>query len=192
MNSNIDFQKKKQRKICSIKRLALKRSIKFDNLIFDEFLCKKKWFQSSNIIASFLSIQSEISTILLNRFIENNKKILCLPVINNDNDLLEFKQYLNGNTLKVGKYGISEPINTKVCLPNIIFVPCLAYDKKGFRLGYGGGYYDKIISHFYSIEHNFISVGLAYDDQEVDNVIHDSLDQKINYILTEKRLYKFL
>ena len=192
MNSSIDFQKKKQRNVCSIKRLSLKKSIKFNNLIFDEFLSEKKWFQNSHIIGSFFSIKPEISTIPLNQFIESKKKILCLPVINNDNDFLEFKQYSNGDVLKVGKYGISEPINTKVFLPNLIFVPCLAYDKKGFRLGYGGGYYDKTISHFFSIKHNFITVGLAYDGQEVDKIIHDHLDQKINYILTEKRLYKFL
>ena len=72
----------------------------------------------------------------------------------------------------------------------IIFVPCLAFDEYGYRLGYGGGFYDKTIFHLKSIEHNFITIGLAYDEQKVKNVVCDSFDQKLNYILTEKQLYK--
>jgi 5-formyltetrahydrofolate cyclo-ligase len=77
-------------------------------------------------------------------------------------------------------------------LPDVIFVPCLAFDLSGYRLGYGGGYYDKILSYFNSLKHKFTVVGLAYDNQKVDEVIHDDLDQKLNYILTEKQLYKIL
>ena len=63
---------------------------------------------------------------------------------------------------------------------------------KGYRLGYGGGYYDKTISNLKSIKHRFITIGFAFDSQKVTNVAHDALDQKLNYILTEKQLYKIL
>ena len=107
-------------------------------------------------------------------------------------EALIFKQYLEDDNLVAGKFGVMEPLNTKSYLPDIIFTPCLAFDKFGFRLGYGGGYYDKTISYLYSIKHSFLTVGLAYDDQKVESVIHDHLDQKLNYILTEKQLYKIL
>ena len=90
-----------------------------------------------------------------------------------------------------GKFGVMEPkYLSKDLFPEIILTPCLAFDKNGFRLGYGGGYYDKNFSYFKSMNHKFISIAVAFDDQKVDEVVHDSLDQKINYILTEKKLYK--
>ena len=45
---------------------------------------------------------------------------------------------------------------------------------------------------FHAIKHNFLTIGFAYEDQKVNNVVHDDLDQKLNYILTEKQLYKIL
>ena len=114
-------------------------------------------------------------------------------MITNDNEeRLIFKQFKPKDNLIVGKFGVKEPLDSDIYLPDIIFTPCLAYDKFGFRLGYGGGYYDKTISYLYSINHNFLTIGLAYDDQKIDKVVHDHLDQKLNYILTEKQLYKIL
>ena len=151
------------------------------------------WFKKSKIISSFLSIKTEIPTNNLNFFIEKSGKVLSLPIIDgNKNDILIFKTYSAGDILIKGKFGINEPQNTNVVLPDIIFVPCLAYDDLGYRLGYGGGYYDKTISYLKSIDHYFLTIGLAYDQQKVNNVITDNLDQKLNYILTEKQLYKIL
>ena len=60
----------------------------------------------------------------------------------------------------------------------------------GFRLGYGGGYYDKTITYLKKKKHKFISIAIAFDDQKVKNVIHNNYDQRIDYILTEKKLYR--
>ena len=193
MNSEIDILKKKQRELLSKKRIFLRKSINLNDVLFYEILNKYNWFIESNIVASFMSIKSEIPTKNLNKFLQVSKKILCLPVITNHiKEILIFKKYVQNDNLIIGKFGIKEPRDTKVFLPDIIFVPCLAFDKYGFRLGYGGGYYDKTISYFRSIGHSFLTIGLAYDDQKVEKVIKDNFDQKLNYILTEKQLYEIL
>ena len=152
-----------------------------------------KWFHESKVIASFLSIKSEISTLSLNNFINDQGKILCLPTILKKNKgSLEFKSYREEDDLIIGEYDIQEPKNNKILLPDIIIVPCLGFDREGFRLGYGGGYYDKTISSFFSFGHSFLTVGLAYDDQKVEKIVRGSYDQKLNYILTEKQLYESL
>ena len=189
---DIKLQKKKQRDLASKNRLILHQSNNENNFSFDKILNENYWFKKSRIVASFLSIKSEISTIALNKFILESGKILCLPVMTNNKTALIFKQYKEEVVLVAGNFGVMEPLNTKSYLPDIIFTPCLAYDKFGFRLGYGGGYYDKSISYLYLIKHSFLTVGLAYEDQKVDRVVHDYLDQKLNYILTEKQLYKIL
>ena len=191
MNQDLDLLKKIQRKEQSKKRLLIDTSIVSNNAFYNK-LTKNDWFNSGKIVASFLSIKSEISTDALNQYLLSLGKILCLPIIENNEEILIFKRYCIGNELKKGKFGVREPVNSPTYLPDIIFVPCLAFDKNGFRLGYGGGYYDKSIANLYSIKHKFISIGLAYEAQKVNNVVHDDLDQKLNYILTEKQLYNIL
>jgi 5-formyltetrahydrofolate cyclo-ligase len=188
----IDLKKKNQRKIASKKRLKIYQSIKNVDLLFCKNFYKSKFYVKSNIIASFLSIKSEITTEFLNKFILESKKKLCLPTIQDNRESLLFKEYNLKTKLVIGRYGILEPVDTNTCLPDIILVPCLAFDSCGNRLGYGGGYYDKTISYLKSIKHSFLTVALAYDDQKIKNVVHNHLDQKLNYILTEKQLYKFL
>jgi len=193
MKNNITLLKKKQRDQSSKKRLILNKNINLNNSLFFNILNEYIWFKKSKIIASFSSIKSEFPTQQINSFILNSGKILCLPSIQeNSNDILIFKQYSQGDELIIGRFGVKEPLKNNISLPDIIFTPCLAYDTHGFRLGYGGGYYDKTISYLRSVKHKFLTIGLAYDDQKVDYVIHDDLDQKLNYILTEKRLYKIL
>jgi len=191
INKNIDLEKKNQRQFFSKKRLLIHQSLNLKNVFFYKLLNNYQWYEKSKIIASFISIKSEIPTNNINNFIRESGKILCLPVIENNSDnKLIFKSFVKGDSLAVGKFGVQIPINTKSYLPDIIFTPCLAFDKHGYRLGYGGGYYDKTISYLYSIGHSFLSIGLAYDEQMIDKVLHNHLDQKLNYILTEKQLYK--
>ena len=191
MNQEIYLLKKKQRKEQAKKRSLIDTSILSENFFYKK-LTKYDWFNEGKIIASFLSIKSEISTNELNQYLLSLEKILCLPVIENNKEILIFKKYCIGDELKKGKFGVMEPVNSQTYFPDIIFVPCLAFDENGFRLGYGGGYYDKSIANLYSIKHKFISIGLAYEEQKVKNVVHDDLDQKLNYILTEKQLYNIL
>ena len=193
IRENIDLLKKNQRYQSSKKRLILNKTINVESLFLNNILSRMDWFKKSKIVASFLSIKSEIPTAPLNGIIEKYEKILCLPAIpKNDSGILVFKRYFYGDKLSEGSYGVKEPINNNVHLPDIIFTPCLAFDIHGFRLGYGGGFYDKTISYLNDVKHNFITIGLAYDGQKVSNVVHDNLDQKLNYILTEKQLYKIL
>ena len=193
IGKNISLLKKNQRYQSSKKRLILNKIINPESLFFDNILSNMDWFKKSKIVASFLSIKSEIPTAPLNKIVEKYEKVLCLPTIpKGDLDILIFKRYTYGDKLSNGSYGVKEPLKNDCCFPDIIFIPCLAFDKQGFRLGYGGGFYDKTISYLKAIKHNFLTIGFAYDDQKVSNVVHDGLDQKLNYILTEKQLYEIL
>ena len=118
-------------------------------------------------------------------------KNICLPVISDKNKHLIFRLYNKGDNLILGKYGVPEPDSIKEeILPSIILTPCLAFDKFGYRLGYGGGYYDRTFLKLKKSAHSFVSIALAYDDQQADRVIRNNNDQKINYILTEKEIYR--
>ena len=189
--TEINVNKEYQRKISLKKRATLKdkNSNAFKSL--QDHLKDLINFKNYKIIASFISFKSEISTQFLNEFLLNNGKILCLPIIKNNSETLNFIEYNLKTKLVSGKFGIMQPSDlSKEFFPEIILTPCLAFDENGFRLGYGGGYYDKTFSYLKKIKHKFISIAVAFDDQKIDELVHDKYDQKIDYILTEKKLYK--
>ena len=155
-------------------------------------LFEKINFQEINIVSSFISINSEINTEELNNLIFIKHKILCLPVIEKKNSHLIFKQFKSEENFVKGHMNISEPQNkNKVLNPDLIFVPCLAFDHGGNRLGYGGGYYDRTFAYLNKINHRFISVAYAYEDQKLDYIPIDKFDFKVDYVITEKNLYSF-
>ena len=189
--TEINVNKEYQRRISIKKRATLKDKNSNAFKTLQDHLKDLINFKNYKIIASFISFKSEISTQFLNEFLFNNGKILCLPIIKNNSETLNFIEYNLKTKLVSGKFGIMQPSDlSKEFLPEIILTPCLAFDENGFRLGYGGGYYDKTFSYLKKIKHKFISIAVAFDDQKIDELVHDKYDQKIDYILTEKKLYK--
>ena len=80
----------------------------------------------------------------------------------------------------------------KVILPQIMVVPILMFDRHLYRLGYGGGYYDKSIrnlkSYFKNAGKSFITIGLAHSSQEAETLPYESHDMSLDFIVTEKEL----
>ena len=184
-------KKNNQRKIFLDKRFDIFKKNKSASRKLHYNLENLLFFKNSKKIASFISIKTEISTLFLNEFILSKNKILCLPVIEMGSENLIFRQYKKNDKLIVGKFGVMQPdANKKIIFPEIILTPCLAFDQNGYRLGYGGGYYDKTFSFLKKINRKFISIAVAFDGQKSDKVFHEDFDIKIDYILTEKKLYK--
>ena len=84
------------------------------------------------------------------------------------------------------------PKTQKSIFPQILVVPMLSFDKELYRLGYGGGYYDKSITnlkkHFKKERKFFITIGLAYSIQEEKKIPKEKHDMKLDYIITEKEV----
>lgn len=70
-------------------------------------------------------------------------------------------------------------------IPDLVFVPLLAFDKEGHRLGYGQGHFDKYLQ-----QHKVITIGVGFSDQEVDKVPRQPHDFALEYLLTEKGLIR--
>lgn len=193
MKNNIFILKKKQRdKYKKIrKELSNKNSFIFNKKIVNNFFNKLK-LKNIKVISSFFSIKSEIPTKELNDYIMKKKIKLTFPVVKFNTKILGFRLFKANQNLTEGKFGIPEPNEkNEELLPDLIFVPCLAFDNAGYRLGYGGGFYDHTLEYLKKINHEFISVGYAYDNQRADKVYRNKNDYKLNYILTEKKLYSF-
>ena len=101
---------------------------------------------------------------------------------------MEFYTWNLNDPLYLNKYGIPEPKKEKKVIPNILLIPLVAFDKELNRLGYGGGYYDRLIKKMEDI--NIIKIGLALSCQEVNKLPTNRFDKKLDYIVTERNLYK--
>ena len=124
---------------------------------------------------------------LLRKF-ERNRFIISLPVIKKDFQM-DFYKWTFSDLLKVNKYGIPEPEIKKIVYPDILLIPLVAFDKNLNRLGYGGGYYDRLIERL-SKKKKIIKIGLAFSVQKIDKVPIDAYDQKLDYIVTNKYIVK--
>ena len=101
---------------------------------------------------------------------------------------MDFYEYRTNDPLNVSRYGIPEPIKQKKLVPTILLIPMVAFDKNCNRLGYGGGFYDRFLEKNQNI--NLIKIGLAFSFQKVNQLPVNKFDKKLDYIFTEKKIYK--
>lgn len=171
-------------------RIIKKRdSISKDDLNkYDEDILKKviesKYYKDAKCIFIFVSYKSEVHTHeIIKKALKDNKKV-CIPKIISLREGMEAVEIKSFSELKPGKKGILEPVDfSKKIDPkeiDVVFTPGLAFDDKGGRLGYGGGFYDKF---FKRLRKDTQKIGLAYSFQKIDFVPMCEWDVRINDII---------
>ena len=142
------------------------------------------------VVGSYLPFRNEFSTQLLNDELNKLNFNLSLPCINKNDSSMIFRNYTSDSSLVPNSYGILEPSqNAEEVVPSIIIAPLVAFSLAGYRLGYGGGYYDRYIEKNLDNK-SLIKIGLGFSFQKYDKLPNENHDQKLNWILTEKYLYK--
>ena len=158
---------------------------------FDYFEIKPE-----TIISGYWPFGSEINIKPLLYEIDRLNHCCFLPVVCGLGEVLHFHKWQPSDNLIVSELGIPEPLISKpVGVPDMMLVPLLAFDILGYRIGYGGGFYDRTIQKLRSESRhkrrNFIAIGIGYAGQKVDSVPHDSLDQRLDWMITEEGVFKF-
>ena len=158
--------------------------------------CLDRVFSIENTIKEvglYYPIFNEISPLVFIKYFKDNNITTALPVVDSNSNSMVFKKWFKKEKLQKSHIGTYEPLRTnKTIFPQIIVVPMLMFDRKLNRLGYGAGYYDKLIStlkrYFDKKQKNFITIGLAYSEQETKSIPYESHDQKLDFIVTEKEI----
>ena len=144
----------------------------------------------SRIISAFHPYLSEISTLELLVKLAAEGWITALPVVVGKELPLKFRRWVPGDAMVSGLWDIQIPVETAPEVePDVLLVPMLAFDRKGYRLGYGGGFYDRTLAKLRALK-NITAIGVAYGGQEVDSVPHDEHDQPLDWIMTEQETFK--
>jgi 5-formyltetrahydrofolate cyclo-ligase len=114
----------------------------------------KKEKITKKIIGGYYPINFEVSDLELLKQLEKNKFNISLPVIKK-NFQMDFYEWSFFDLLKINKYGIPEPETQNIVYPDVLLVPLVAFDKNLNRLGYGGGYYDRLIAKLSKKKKNY-------------------------------------
>ena len=163
-----------------------KNHIKF-NKIYN--LLKKKINLNKKIIGGYYPVNHEIDDLEILKSFQKKKIKISLPIVKK-NFRMNFVECSLKNIFKVNQYGIPEPIGGKKVYPDVLLVPIVAFDRHLNRLGYGGGFYDRAIEFLKKRKKNIITIGLAFHFQEVYLVPISKYDQKLDYIVTNKKILK--
>jgi 5-formyltetrahydrofolate cyclo-ligase len=141
------------------------------------------------VVSAFFPYKSEIDARLLLGKLAGEGWTTCLPIVIALREPLVFRRWLPGEPTIPGVWGIPRPTcDAPIVEPDVLLVPLMAFDRKGYRLGYGGGFYDRTLE-LLRAKKTIIAIGVAYAAQEVDSVPHDSHDQALDFIMTEKGVF---
>jgi 5-formyltetrahydrofolate cyclo-ligase len=139
-----------------------------------------------DVVSGFYPFKNEISVLPLLAKLVGEGWTTCLPIVTAEGEALKFRFWIPGEPTRPGVWDIPVPLDSAARVePDILLVPMLAFDRQGYRLGYGGGYYDRTLAGLRE-NRSVIAIGIAYAGQEVAEVPHGSWDQPMDWIVTER------
>ena len=173
-------------KILNLRKKNSNKKLSLNSHRIYRFLKKNK-INFKNV-GGYYPCNYEIDDLKVLNFLRNKGSNISLPIIR-ENYQMDFFEFINGDPLKINKFGIAEPISAKKIYPDIIFVPLVAYDEALNRLGYGGGFYDRYLQKIEKIK-KILKIGLGFSYQKLKKIPTNNYDKKLDLIITEKNIIK--
>ena len=145
--------------------------------------------QPAGIVAAYMPIRSELSPLPLVSILVAQGIVTAMPETPSPGNPLVFRRWAPGDDLVDGPYGTRQPSPAAApVVPGIILAPMLAYDEACWRLGYGGGFYDRTLAGLRAAGNSVTAIGIAFDGQLVDKVPVGPFDVSLDAVLTPSGL----
>ena len=173
-------------KILILRRKKFNKNIKINLDKFISFF--KKNMPNAKKIGGYYPSNYEIDDLEILDLLEKQNYRTSLPIVKKNNQM-NFYEWSKKDLLIINKFGIPEPVSSKIVYPDILLVPLVGYDKNLNRLGYGGGFYDRYIEKIDKIKKT-TKIGLAFSYQKIKSIPIDQYDKKLDFIITEKKILK--
>lgn len=178
------YTKKQLRQIIKNKRSSIAGKDIIDKKITDLFI-SSDLYKNAGTILCYASLKDEINTdSIIKTAIDDGKKV-ALPCCENSDGAMNFYIIKGFDDLQSGLFGVREP-DVRKCKAlddfsdSVIVVPGLCFDRRGYRVGYGKGYYDRYLQNL-----NLYSVGLCYNNFIIDKIPAGIYDKNVDFIVSE-------
>ncbi len=166
----------KQRKAAHTEEVFLAKSAALRQL-----LERHQRFAEAQVLLLYHSLPDEVYTHQMVEELSQRKEILLPVVVGNE---LELRRYTGKDDLRMGAYGIAEPVGelfTDYDRIDVAVIPGIAFDASGNRLGRGKGYYDRLLPKLHTY-----NIGICYDFQVLEEIPCEPFDRKMDAVLTDK------
>lgn len=194
--ATIDEQKKAMRLEATERRGRLSRETPHaGEALRRQFLAAVPLPAPGLVVSAFWPMGDEIDTRPLLTALHEKGYRCCLPVVVKRGLALKFRCWTPGMELVPGGFGVSVPPEAAgERVPDLLIVPLLAFDRRGYRLGYGAGFYDRTLAALRAAGKPSggrpLAVGVGFAGQEVPAVPHDLSDARVDWIVTEREAFK--
>lgn len=186
------MKKEFRKKVINLRKEKNKDFIKYNSDIITEKLLKLDCIKNAKTIMLYLDFNNEVATDNLIIKLINLGKTVASPITLKEERKLIPSQITNlKNGIQYGAYNIREPkpeyspeINIKDL--DVVIVPAVAYDKNCYRLGYGGGFYDRFLEN---LREDAVTIGIAFDLQIFNQIPKEDHDAQLDYIVTESTIF---
>ena len=139
----------------------------------------------SSVVGLYWPIKREINLLSWAQTLMQSRQVtLCLPVVVAPKTPLEYWRWTPGEALKSGVWGIPIPGERDVLLPDLMLAPVVGFDRANYRLGYGGGYFDRTLG---SLAKRPTVIGIGYDFSALETIFPQPHDIALDAVLTERR-----
>lgn len=138
---------------------------------------------SGLVVASYLPIHSEADPLPAMVALARTNRV-AVPVIDGPGLPLVFREWEARAPLQVGEFGVMVPVSGRVLVPDVLIVPFVAYDSRLYRLGYGGGFYDRTLAALRAAR-KVRAIGFGYAAQRFEDLPLEPTDQALDELVTE-------
>jgi 5,10-methenyltetrahydrofolate synthetase len=139
------------------------------------------------VLAFCWPYKSEYDARFLARALRERGAMTALPVVVAPKTPLVFREWHPGVRLASGVLGIPYPADSPEVVPDAVIVPLVGFDHAGYRLGYGGGYFDRTLA---ALERKPVVIGVAYESAHLDTIHPQPHDVPMDWVVTERGIYR--
>ncbi len=147
-------------------------------------LYKRLQKTSFNSLGFYFAVRDEVDLrgVISKWLADDLKRVAGLPCV--EQDAMQFLAWSPNHQMIPGKFNIPIPVSSQVLEPEVLIIPCVGFDKKNYRLGYGGGFYDRYLAS--RSENKPYTIGIAFSQCCVDTINPSSLDIALDEIITQE------
>ena len=149
----------------------------------DHFLASRL-LTGVEVVSGYCPIRTELDVMPLMDALHDAGHRVCVPVIQSAGQALRFHEWWPGVEMQDGPFGAQVPKGTQALEPELVIAPLVGFDRAGWQLGYGGGFYDRSLEALRA-KRRTRAFGYAYAAQELDAVPIETTDQRLDGVVTE-------